>query len=115
MIQPKAAKTMAASALSRRRLLLASIASTIAGGFAARAASAFSIETTPKVASDAFALACKPFSGAMGGGGHGALVTSAQATLKTEIARGVLAANAQEVVVCPICGCRFIVTADSAI
>jgi len=104
---------MAARMVSRRHLLLASIAGTLVGGFAARAASAFSIETAPKIATDAFALACKPFGGPMGGGDHGALVTSAQATLKTEIARGVLAANAQEVVVCPICGCRVIVTADS--
>ena len=110
MIQTKAAKTMAARMLSRRHLLLASIAGTIVGGFAARTASAFSIETTPKVAAAAFALACKP----LGSSDHGALVASAQAALKTEIARGVLAANAQEVVICPICGCRFIVTADSS-
>jgi hypothetical protein len=108
MFQTNAAKTMAARMLSRRHLLLASIAGTVAGGFA-HPAWAFSIETTPKVATDAFALACKP----LAGGGHGVLLTSAQATLKAEIARGVLAANAQEVVVCPICGCRFIVTADS--
>ena len=95
--------------LTRRQLL----ASTVVGGFgtilAASVASAFSIETTPRIAAAAFALACKP----LGGSDHGALVSSAQATLKTEITRGVLAANAQEVVVCPICGCRFIVTADS--
>lgn len=101
--------------LTRRQILIASVCGGMVAGLASRTAAAFSIETAPKVASDAFALACKPFSGPMGGRDHGALVASAQATLKSEIARGVLAANAQEVVVCPICGCRFIVTADSTI
>jgi hypothetical protein len=101
--------------LTRRQILIGSVFGGMGASLAWHRAAAFSIETTPKVAIDAFALACKPFSGPMGGGDHGALVASAQATLKTEIARGVLAANAQEVVVCPICGCRFIVTADSTI
>ena len=96
--------------LTRRQLLVSSVLGGFGTSLAASVASAFSIETTPKVAANAFALACKPFSGS----DHGALVTSAQAILKTEIARGVLAANAQEVVICPICGCRFIVTADSS-
>ena len=96
--------------LTRRHLLV----STVVGGFgtilAASAASAFSIETAPRFAVNAFALACKP----LGGSDHGSLVASAQATLKDEIARGVLPTNAREIVVCPICGCRFIVTADSS-
>jgi hypothetical protein len=73
-------------------------------------ASAFSIETTPKIAANAFALACKP----LGGSDHSDLAAQAQTMLRTEIARGVLPANAREIVVCPICGCRFIVTADSS-
>lgn len=96
--------------LTRRQLLV----STVVGGFgtvlAARAASALSIETTPRFAADAFAFACKP----LGGSDHGSLVASAQATLKAEIARGVLPAGARQIVICPICGCRFIVTADSS-
>ena len=103
--------------LNRRQLMtgaaFGSAAVAIGTVVGARAAAAFTIEPMSAPVKSAFALACKPFGGPMGGGDHGALVTSAQATLKTEIARGVLAANAQEVVVCPICGCRFIVTADS--
>ena len=99
--------------LTRRQILIGSVFGGMAAGLGSRAAAAFSIETAPKVATDAFALACKPFSSPMSGGDHGTLVASARATLKTEIARGVLAANAQAVVICPICGCRLIVTADS--
>jgi hypothetical protein len=96
--------------LSRRQLLIGSVFGGMAAGLGLRAAQAFSIETTPRFAANAFALACKP----LGGSDHGALVSSAQATLKDEIARGALPASAREVVICPICGCRFIVTADSA-
>jgi hypothetical protein len=100
--------------LSRRQILIGSAFGGMAAGLGTRVAAAFSIETPPRFAAAAFALACKPLGSPLGGGDHGALVASAQATLKTEIARGVLAANAQQVVVCPICGCRFIVTADSS-
>jgi hypothetical protein len=104
--------------LTRRQILVGSVFAGMTAGLGSRAAAAFSIETTPRYAAAAFALACKPLgnpiSASASSGDHGALVSSAQATLKSEIARGVLAANAQEVVVCPICGCRFIVTANSA-
>lgn len=96
--------------LSRRQMLLGSVFAGTGAVIGARAAAAISIETTPRFAADAFALACKP----LGGSDHGALVSSAQASLKDEIKRGALPANAQEIVVCPICGCRFIVTADSS-
>ena len=95
---------------SRRQVLLASVSASVGAAIGARTAAAFSIETTPRVAADAFALACKP----LGGSDHGALVSTAQALLKDEIKRGVVPAGAQEIVVCPICGCRFIVTADSS-
>ena len=96
--------------LSRRRLLIGSVFGGIVAGIGARTAAALSYETTPKVAADAFALACKPLNGS----DHGALVAAAQATLKDEIARGVLKPGAVQVVVCPICGCRITVTADSS-
>ncbi len=96
--------------LSRRRLLIGSVFGGIVAGMAARTASALSFETTPKVAADAFALACKPLSGS----DHGALVAAAQTTLKDEIAHGMLPAGAKQIVVCPICGCRITVTADSS-
>jgi len=96
--------------LSRRQLLIGSVFGGMAAALGSRAASAFSIETTPRFAANAFALACKPLSGS----DHGSLFASAQAMLKDEIARGVLPASAREVVICPICGCRFIVTADAS-
>jgi hypothetical protein len=96
--------------LSRRQILLASVFASASAAIGSRTAAAFSIETTPRIAADAFALACKP----LGGSDHGALVSTAQATLKDEIKRGMVPAGAQEIVVCPICGCRFIVTADSS-
>jgi len=96
--------------LSRRQLLIGSVLGGMAAGLGSRTASAFSIETTPRFAASAFVLACKP----LGASDHGSLIASAQATLKDEIARGVLPASAREIVICPICGCRFIVTADSS-
>ena len=60
----------------------------------------------------AYALACK--TPAAAGGDHAALIAGAQATLKQEIAAGALKSDAVEVVYCPICGCRFTVTADSS-
>ena len=91
-------------------MLLGSVFAGAGAVIGVRAAAAISIETTPRFAADAFALACKP----LGGSDHGALVASAQASLKDEIKRGVVPASAREIVVCPICGCRFIVTADAS-
>lgn len=96
--------------LSRRQMLLGSPFAGAGAAIGTRSAAAISIETTPRFAAEAFALACKPLSAS----DHGALVASAQASLKDEIKRGLLPASAQEIVVCPICGCRFIVTADSS-
>jgi len=48
------------------------------------------------------------------GSDHSQLIASVRATLKGEIANGTASANAEQVVVCPICGCRFIVTADAS-
>ena len=78
--------------LSRRQILLASVFASAGAAIAARTAAAFSIETTPRFAVDAFALACKP----LGGSDHSALVSSAQATLKDEIKRGIVTANSSE-------------------
>jgi hypothetical protein len=97
--------------LTRRRLL----SGVALGGLAAvvgRSAAAFTIEPMPKPVAGAFALACKPLAGS--GGDHNQLIADAQALLRREISGGVLPATAQQVVVCPICGCRFTVTASAA-
>jgi hypothetical protein len=98
--------------LTRRRLLTSAALGGIAAGLGARAALAFSIEPMSKPVQAVFALACKP---AMASGGdHGALIAAVQSSLKGKIAEGAAPANVQQVVVCPICGCRIIVTADAS-
>jgi hypothetical protein len=94
--------------LTRRELLTTALAGSAAFVVGARAAKAFSIEPMPKDVAAAYALRC-------GGtdGGHAALMQSARATLDGEIAKGLKPASAQEIVVCPICGCRMVVSADS--
>jgi hypothetical protein len=98
--------------LTRRQLLIGSVLGGMGAGLLARGASAFSVETMPRVAANAFALGCKPLN--IGGSDHGQLVAATQAGLKAEIARGVAPADAQQVIICPICGCRIIVTADAS-
>lgn len=97
--------------LSRRELLSTCLAGSAALVGGATAAQAFSYETMPADVANALALhelAC-------GGNvdGHNALIASARATLDGEIARGLKPASAQEIVVCPICGCRMVVSAAS--
>ncbi|HVZ02485.1 MAG TPA: hypothetical protein VHA35_23470 [Dongiaceae bacterium] len=95
--------------LTRRELLstvLAGSAAFVAGAGGARA---FSIEPMPADVAAAYALRC-------GGNlaGHDALMRSARTTLDGEIAKGLKPAGAQEIVVCPICGCKMVVSADSS-
>ncbi len=77
-----------------------------------RSAAAFTIEPMTAPVKSAFALACK--TPAAAGGDHVAMIADAQSLLKQEIASGAAKADAVEVVVCPICGCRFTVTADAS-
>ena len=98
-----------------RRGLLSGVAGGIvlgsgAAAFVARSAAAFTLEPMPKPVAGAFALGCKP----LAGGDHSQLIADAQAQLRQEISGGALPANAQQIVVCPICGCRFTVTVASA-
>src|ERR1700751_5905328 len=95
-----------------RRALLSGVALGGVAVLAARSAAAFTVEAMPKAVAGAFALACKPRAGS--GGDHNQLIADAQSLLRQEIAGGVLPANAQQIVVCPICGCRFTVTASAA-
>lgn len=102
--------------LNRRQLLtgtafggVAAMLGTVAGP---RAADAFTLQPMSDPVKSAYALACK--TPAASGGDHAALIADAQARLKQEIAAGGLRSDAVEVVYCPICGCRFTVTADSS-
>ena len=45
--------------------------------------------------------------------GHNDLIAQARALLKGEIASGVKPVGAEEIVTCPICGCRMVVTASN--
>lgn len=102
--------------LNRRQLLTGTAfggAAAALGALAApRPAAAFTFQPMSDPVKSAYALACK--TPAATGGDHAALIAGAQATLKQEIAAGTLKNDAVEVVYCPICGCRFTVTADSS-
>jgi hypothetical protein len=96
--------------LTRRRLLGGAALGGIAAALGGRAAAAFTVEPMPKHVASAFALACKP----LAGGDHGQLIADSQKILRGEIAKGALSADARQIVFCPICGCRFTVTASAA-
>jgi hypothetical protein len=95
--------------LTRRQLLNTALGGSAAFLAGAGAAQAFSIEAMPSDVAAAYALRC-------GGNvaGHDALMRSARTALDGEVARGLKPAGAQEIVVCPICGCRMVVSADSS-
>jgi hypothetical protein len=98
--------------LTRRELLTGAALGGVAAGLGGRAAMAFSVEPMSKPIAAAFALACKP--AAAGGTDHSQLIAAVQAILKGKIVRGAAPATVEQVVVCPICGCRIIVTADAS-
>ncbi len=98
--------------LTRRALMTGAALGGIATGLGGRAAMAFSIEPMSKPIATAFALACKP--AAAGGSDHSQLIADVQALLRGKIVSGAAPANVEQVVVCPICGCRIIVTADAS-
>jgi len=96
--------------LTRRKLLSGIALGGLMGGLAARPAAAFTTEPMPKHVADIMALACKPG----GNAGHAELIHDAQLILRRDIAAGLLPANTKQIVVCPICGCSFTVTADAS-
>jgi hypothetical protein len=98
--------------LTRRRLLAGVALGSVVAGLGSRAAQAFSLEPMPQPVSKAYGLACQPASAA--GTDHAQLIADAQAMLKGEIASGVKPVDAQQVVVCPFCGCSITVTADAS-
>ena len=98
--------------LTRRKLLTGAALGGIAAGLGGRAALAFSIEPMSKPVAAAFALACRP--AAASGSDHSRLIAAVRAILKGKIVSGAVPASVEQVVVCPICGCRIIVTADAS-
>jgi hypothetical protein len=98
--------------LTRRKLMTGAALGGVAVVLGGRPVAALTSEPMPAGVKAAYALACK--SPAASGGDHAALIADAQAALRREIAGGMAKTDTVEVVVCPICGCRFSVTADSA-
>jgi hypothetical protein len=96
--------------LTRRDLLSGIALSGLATGLALRPAAAFTVEPMPKKVADIMALACKSGTSR----DHALLIGDAQAILRRDIAAGLLPANTKQIVVCPICGCSFTVTADAS-
>jgi hypothetical protein len=98
--------------LTRRQLLAGVALGGVGAGLGARAAQAFSLEPMPAPVSKAYGLACQPASA--GSADHAQLIADTQALLRGEIAQGLKPADAQQVVVCPLCGCAVTVTANAS-
>jgi hypothetical protein len=100
--------------LTRRELLSTAIAGSaafVAGAALVRVsvAQAFTeVPMPPDVAAE-YALGCSGVSNS----GHNQLIQTALAALKGEIASGTKPAGAEEIVVCPLCGCRIVVSASN--
>jgi hypothetical protein len=94
--------------MTRRQLLSTAIAGSAAFMAGASAAEAFTVQPMPPAVEAEYLAGC----GATPGN-HTDLITQARALLKGEIANGAKPAGAEEVVTCPICGCRMVVTADN--
>jgi hypothetical protein len=95
--------------LTRRQLLGTAIAGSAAFVAGASAAQALTEQTMPPAVAAEYALGC-------GGGnpaGHDQLMQTARAALRGQIASGAKPAGAEEIVVCPLCGCRMVVAASN--
>jgi len=93
--------------LTRRELLSTAIAGSAAFVAGASAAQAFTEQPMPPDVAAEYALGCG------GVGGHDQLMQKALAALEGEIASGAKPASAEEIVVCPLCGCRMVVSAGN--
>jgi hypothetical protein len=93
--------------VTRRQLLSTAISGSAAFVAGAGVAHALSEQPMPPDVASAYALRC-------GGdnSGHNELIQAMRAMLKSEVAQGIKPADAQEVVVCPLCSCRMVVAAD---
>jgi hypothetical protein len=94
--------------LTRRQLLNTTLAGSAAFLAGASAAQAFTEQPMPPAVAADYLAGC-------GGnnGGHDQLLRTARAALLGEIAQGAKPAGAEEVVTCPLCGCRIVVTAGN--
>jgi hypothetical protein len=94
--------------LTRRELLNYTLAGSAALVGGAAAAQALTFQKMPPDVAAAYALGCGNV------GGHDRMMADARLALQGEIARGAMPAGAQQIVVCPICGCRMVVSAESS-
>jgi hypothetical protein len=95
--------------LTRRELFGTAVAGSAAFVAGASAAHAFTVQPMPPDVAAEYALGCS----GMSNGGHDQLMQAAREALEGAIARGAKPARAEEIVVCPLCGCRLVVTADN--
>ena len=95
--------------MTRRQLLGTAIAGSAAFMGGASAAQALTEQPMPPAVAADYLAGCTATNVA----GHSDLISKTLAVLKGEIASGAKPAGAQEIVTCPICGCRLVVTASN--
>ncbi|HVJ34084.1 MAG TPA: hypothetical protein VND94_13285 [Terriglobia bacterium] len=107
--------------LTRRHLLSGIALGSLVAPLSLRSAFAITAEPMPKPLTDMAALRCTAkldtvslASGAPVAADHSALLNQMRDLLKRKIAAGADPATAQEVAVCPLCGCPLTVTAQSS-
>ena len=95
--------------MTRRQLLGTAIAGSAAFMGGASAAQALTEQPMPPAVAADYLSGCTATNVA----GHSDLISKTLAILKGEIASGAKPAGAQEIVTCPICGCRLVVSASN--
>ena len=107
--------------LTRRHLLSGIALGSLMAPLARHSAKALTLEPMPKPLSDMAALRCtaKADNISLTGGlpataDHGDLLARMRDTLMQKIAAGADPKTAQEVAVCPLCGCPLTVTAQNS-
>jgi hypothetical protein len=95
--------------LTRRELLSTTLAGSATFLAGATVAQAFTEQSMPPAVAAEYARGC----GGAEVAGHDQLMQTVRAALRGEIASGAKPAGAEEVVSCPLCGCRLVVTADN--
>jgi hypothetical protein len=95
--------------MTRRQLLGTAIAGSAAFMGGASAAQALTEQPMPPAVAADYLAGCTATNVA----GHSDLISKTLAVLKGEIASGAKPVGAQEIVTCPICGCRLVVTASN--
>ena len=108
--------------LTRRQLMSGIALGGLMAPLGLRSAAALTLEPMPKPLSDAAALRCTANIDTVSmtttvstAADHKDLLAKMQEALRQKIAAGADPATAQEVAVCPICGCPLTVTAQSSL